>query len=155
MLRKAGIILNGKNMPVQLGEWYAKCIFGLHQVRSSSQRGFDFELKGKKVEVVVDWGDVTSPKGVKIKKSLLELSEYLIVVYIQNNLLIREICFLDSQFVLRKFEDRGDTIFLKDLRVSPYFFSKSSKQFESIVDKTSLMKFACPNFAMNLVGRAD
>ena len=27
---------------VQLGEWYAKCIFGLRQTKSTSQRGFDF-----------------------------------------------------------------------------------------------------------------
>ena len=38
------ILLNGKNLPTQLGEWYAKCIFGLKQVKSTSQRGFDFAV---------------------------------------------------------------------------------------------------------------
>mgnify|MGYP000253517509 CR=1 FL=1 len=41
------ILVNGKKLPVQLGEWYAKCIFGLHQKKSTSQRGFDFYFEGE------------------------------------------------------------------------------------------------------------
>ena len=62
--------MNGKNLPVQLGEWYAKAVLGLYQKKSSSQRGFDFFTdEGKKVEVTIHWQDQTSPKGVKLKKS--------------------------------------------------------------------------------------
>jgi hypothetical protein len=31
------ILLNGKNLPTQLGEWYAKCIFGLNEVNFSKR----------------------------------------------------------------------------------------------------------------------
>ena len=36
------ILKNRKKLPVQLGEWLTKSIFGLRQEKTSSQRGFDF-----------------------------------------------------------------------------------------------------------------
>ncbi|MBP9673627.1 MAG: hypothetical protein KBD63_00900 [Bacteriovoracaceae bacterium] len=155
-LRKHHIILNGKNFPVQLGEWYAKTIFGLQQVKSISQRGFDFTLdakESKKIEVKIHWSDTISPKGVKLKKSLLELSDACILVYVNQNFLIRDICFLDSEFVLRKFDDKGHTIFLKDADLAPYFFTKSGKHFDKIKNKSALLKFATSQFLAKLEGR--
>lgn len=150
-LRENYIINNGKNFPIQLGEWYAKCIFGLKQVKSTSQRGFDFIIgNGKKVEVKVHWNDISSPKGVKVKKTLVELSDYTIVLYVGKNLMIRDVLFLDSIFVSRKFAGKGHTIFLKDNDVSNYFFSKSIKQHHKIVNKNALMKYANPNLAIKL-----
>ena len=96
--RSQKILLTSKKLPVQLGEWYARCIFGLTQNKSSSQRGFDFQLDGRRIEVKIDWGDDSSPKGVKVRKTLLEYSDYLIVIYVAFNFMIREICYLDSQF---------------------------------------------------------
>ncbi|MGZ3787515.1 MAG: hypothetical protein ACXVLQ_03280 [Bacteriovorax sp.] len=145
------ILLNGKNLPTQLGEWYAKCIFGLKQIKSTSQRGFDFVMgDGKRVEVQVEWSDVSSPKGVKIKKTLVDLSDYCIVVYVAKNFMIREVCFLDSEYVSRKFSNKGHTIFLKDTDVSAYFFSKSSKHFDKIINPITFLKYASPNLAMKL-----
>ena len=54
ILKEHKVLMNGKNLPIQLGEWYSKIIFGLHQIKSSSQRGFDFKMEnGKVVEVKV------------------------------------------------------------------------------------------------------
>jgi hypothetical protein len=146
--------VNGKNLPVQLGEWYAKIIFGLHQVKSSSQRGFDFKTEGgKTVEVRVHWHDMTSPKGVKVKKSLIELSDYCIIMYVSKNFTIRDILFLDSEFVLRKFDAKGHTIFLKDQDVHNYFFSKSDKHYDKVANKMALLQFATPNLAMKIEDR--
>lgn len=150
ILRDQQIILNGKNLPVQLGEWYAKCVFGLEQRKSTSQRGFDFFLDGKRCEIKVHWADLSSPKGVKLRKSLVEMSDYTIIMYIARNFMIREICLLDSDFVLRKFAMKGHTLFLKDPDVSPYFFSKSNKHIEKVANPAALMKFSSPNFAMKL-----
>jgi len=150
ILRSQKILFNGKKLPVQLGEWYAKCIFGLMQKKSTSQRGFDFYIGDKRVEVKVHWGDHTSPKGVKVRKSLVDLSDYVIVIYLARNLMIREVCFLDSDFVLRKFSGKGHTLFLKDSDISTYFFSKSNKHGDKVVNNTALMKYALPNLAMNL-----
>lgn len=150
VLRYQRILMNGKNLPVQLGEWYAKCIFGLVQSKSTSQRGFDFYLGDKRAEVRVHWSDQPSPKGVKVRKSFLELSEYCIIIYVGQNFMIREICFLDSDFIIRKFAGKGHTVFLKDQDVSPYFFSKSDKHHDKVVNSTSLLKFASPTFAMNI-----
>jgi len=153
-LRNQKIILNGKNLPVQLGEWYAKCIFGLSQNKSASQRGFDFILQdGKRVEVKVEWGDAPTHKGVKIKKSLVELSDYCIVIYVGFNLMIREVCFLDSDFIIRKFADKGHTIFMKDSDVSAYFFSRSNRHDDKIANSSALLKFCCPNLAMKIAER--
>ncbi|MBF0298937.1 MAG: hypothetical protein HQK51_09475 [Oligoflexia bacterium] len=153
ILRREKILINSKNLSTQLGEWYGKCIFGLKQVKSASQRGFDFELDGKRVEIKVHWGDKSSPKGVKIKKSLLELSDSCIIIYETLNFMIRDICFLDSDFVLRKFSGKGHTIFLKDNDVSLYFFSKSSKHLNKVLNKNALMTFASPQLAMKIEGR--
>jgi predicted transport protein len=154
LLRESFVIINGKNFPVQLGEWYSKCIFGLKQLKSTSQRGFDFVIKdNKKVEVKVHWNDSSSPKGVKLKKSLLELSDYTIIIYISRNLMIRDVIVLDSEYVIRKFGSKGHTIFLKDSEVTSYFFSRSTKHFDKVVNKTALMKFASPQLAMKLDGR--
>jgi hypothetical protein len=145
------ILLNGKNLPTQLGEWYAKCIFGLKQVKSTSQRGFDFVMAdGKRVEIQVEWSDASSPKGVKIKKTLVDLSDYCIIIYVAKNFMIREVCFLDSEYVSRKFSSKGHTIFLKDTDVSSYFFSKSSKHFDKIINPITFLKYASPNLAMKL-----
>jgi hypothetical protein len=145
------ILLNGKNLPTQLGEWYAKCIFGLKQLKSTSQRGFDFVMgDGKRVEVQVEWSDVSSPKGVKIKKTLVDLSDYCVIIYVAKNFMIREVCFLDSEYVSRKFSSKGHTIFLKDSDVSSYFFSKSSKHFDKIINPITFLKYASPNLAMKL-----
>jgi hypothetical protein len=149
-LRSERIILNGKNFPVQLGEWYARCIFGLNQRKSTSQRGFDFSLKDKKVEVKVHWADANSPRGVKIRKSMVELSDYCIIMFLGNNFMIREVCFLDSDFVLRKFSGKGHTLFLKDTDLSQYYFSKSTKQRDKVANSNALLKFATPSFAMVL-----
>lgn len=145
------VLVNGKNLPIQLGEWYAKTIFGLKQIKSSSQRGFDFFLdEGKKVEVKIHWQDVTSPKGVKLKKSLLEMSDYTIIMYVAKNFMIRDILLLDSDFILRKFASKGHTIFLKDGDIAGYFFSKSDKHFDRIINKRALLQFASPKLAMKL-----
>lgn len=154
ILKDHKVLMNGKNLPIQLGEWYAKIIFGLHQIKSSSQRGFDFKTEsGSTVEVKVHWHDLTSPKGVKIKKSLAELSDYCIIMYISKNFTIRDILFLDSEFILRKFDTKGHTIFLKDQDVAGYFFSKSDKHFDKVANKTALLKFASPTLAMKLEDR--
>ncbi len=150
ILSKEQIILNGKNLPTQLGEWYAKCVFGLKQVKSTSQRGFDFVLGDKRVEVKIEWSDVSSPKGVKLKKSLVDLSDYCIIMYVAKNFMIREVCFLDSEYVSRKFSNKGHTIFLKDSDVSSYFFSKSSKHFDKINNPVIFLKYASPQLAMKL-----
>jgi len=145
------ILLNNKNLPTQLGEWYAKCIFGLKQVKSTSQRGFDFVMgDGKRVEIQVEWSDVSSPKGVKIKKTLVDLSDFSVIIYVAKNFMIREVCFLDSEYVSRKFSSKGHTIFLKDSDVSTYFFSKSSKHFNKIINPITFLKYASPNLAMKL-----
>lgn len=149
-LREQKILFNGKKLPVQLGEWYAKCIFGLMQEKSTSQRGFDFTLNGKTVEVKVQWGDATSPKGVKLKKALVDLSDYVIIIYMAKNFMIREVCFLDSSYVSRKFSNKGHTVFLKDTDISTYFFSKSNKHMDKVVNSNALMKYSMPNFAMKL-----
>lgn len=149
-LREANIILNGKNLPVQLGEWYAKSIFGLEQMKSTSQRGFDFFREGKRVEVKVDWGNVSSPKGIKVKKSLVELSENCILVYLTKSFLIREISYLDSSFIMRKFGGKGHTIFLKDSDVSQYFFSKSTHHREKVINSNAMLSYCSPKLAANL-----
>lgn len=153
VLTEQQILVNGKKLPVQLGEWYAKCIFGLHQKKSTSQRGFDFFLDGKRVEVKVHWGDHSSPKGVKIRKTLVDLSDYCVIVYVAKNFMIREVCFLDSEFITRKFSGKGHTIFLKDTDISSYFFSKSEKHTDKVVNSNALMKFSTPKMAMKLVDR--
>lgn len=154
ILKEHRVLMNGKNLPIQLGEWYAKIIFGLHQIKSSSQRGFDFKTEnGSTVEVKVHWHDATSPKGVKIKKSLAELSNYCIIMYISKNFTIRDILFLDSEYILRKFDTKGHTIFLKDQDVAAYFFSKSDKHFDKVVNQTALLQFSSPSLAMKLEDR--
>lgn len=150
ILRDEHIIFNGKKLPVQLGEWYAKCIFGLMQQKSTSQRGFDFYVGDKRMEVVVHWGDQTSPKGVKVRKSLCDLSSSVIIIYLARNFMIRDICLLDSDFVLRKFAGKGHTLFLKDSEISTYFFSKSTKHKDKVTNKNALLKYALPKLAMNL-----
>lgn len=152
-LREFNILINGKNLPIQIGEWYAKSIFGLKQVRSTSQRGFDFLLGDKRVEVKVHWNDKSSPKGVKVRKSLVKLSDCIIVMYVAKDFTIRDICFLDSDFVERKFDGKGHTIFLKDPDLNQYFFSNSAKHFDKVQNKNALMKFASSIFAMKLEGR--
>lgn len=142
--------MNGKNLPVQLGEWYGKCIFGLNQIKSTSQRGFDFFLGNDRVEIKVHWSDQSSPKGVKLKKSLIGLSQFTIIIYLSRNFMIREICFLDSGFIQRKFSGKGHTMFLKDLDISPYFFSQSDKHVDKVANSTALLKYANPNFAMKI-----
>lgn len=144
------ILLNGKNLPVQLGEWFAKSIFGLKQEKSTSQRGFDFYANGKRTEVKVHWADNSSPKGVKLRKSLVELSEYCVVIYIARNFMIREVCFLDSDFILRKFSTKAHTLFLKDSEISQYFFSKSSKHLDKVINSSTLLKYSTPQFAIKL-----
>lgn len=150
VLRNEHIILNNKNLPVQLGEWYAKCIFGLDQLKSTSQRGFDFHFEGKRAEIKVEWGDSSSPKGVKIRKSLADLSDYCIIVYVARNFRIRDICFLDSNFVVRKFSGKGHTIFLKDSDLDQYFFSKSLKHADKVVNSSALLRYSTPQFAMKI-----
>ena len=104
---------------------------------------------GKKVEVKVHRSDTSSIKGAKIKKSLVELSDYTIVMYVATNLRIRNVLLLDSEFVVRKFSSKGHNL-LKDVDVHGYFFTKSNKQFDKIINRSLLMKFATPNFAMKL-----
>jgi hypothetical protein len=150
VFREQKIILNGKNLPTQLGEWYARIIFGLFQKKSASQRGFDFKIGDKTVEVKVHWADSSSPKGVKLKRSLIALSEFCIIIYLANNFMIREICFLDSPFIIRKFGAKSQTIFLKDSDISDYFYGKSKKHKDKIVNPVALLKFSTPTFALKM-----
>lgn len=150
-LKTEHVINNGKNLPVQLAEWYAKLIFGLKQIKSTSQRGFDFfSDDGKKIEVMVDWNDRTSPKGTKLKKTLVEISDCCIIIYINSSFLIRDILYLDSEFIMRKFSDKGHTIFLKDSAVYEYFFSASNKHHDKIVSRNTLLTFATQAFKNKL-----
>lgn len=149
-LRSTNILLNSEKLPTQVGEWYCKCIFGLKQKKSSSQRGFDFYFEDKRVEVKVHWGDVSSPKGVKLRKSLVELSDYTVIIYVGQNLMIREICFLDSDFVIRKFSGKGHTLFLKDSEMLSYFFSRSDKHYRKVINKNSLLRYCNPTLAMKI-----
>jgi hypothetical protein len=74
-------------------------------------------------------------------------------MYISKNFTIRDILFLDSEFILRKFDTKGHTIFLKDQDVSGYFFSKSDKHFDKVVNRNALLRFASPTLAMKLEDR--
>lgn len=150
VLKKNKILINNKNLPVQIGEWYAKFIFGLKQVKSASQRGFDLYLDDKRIEIKIHWSDQSSPKGVKIRKSLVQLSEFCVIIYLMKNFMIREICFLDSSFISRKFSTKGHTFFLKDSDLFSYFFSRSHKYLEKVVNSTALLKFSSPTFALKL-----
>ena len=150
ILREQRILTNNKNFPTQLGEWYVRSIFGLKQIKSTSQRGFDFFLEDQRVEIRVEWGDKSSPKGVKIRKSLLALSSACILIYIARNFTIREICFLDSDFIMRKFQGKGHTIFLKDSDISQYFFSISNKHLDKAINHNLLMRYATSQFAIKL-----
>ncbi|MEC7183494.1 MAG: hypothetical protein VXW15_12320 [Bdellovibrionota bacterium] len=149
-LREKNILINGKNLPVQLGEWYAKCVFGLKQKKSTSQRGFDFLLDDSRVEVKVSWGNTSPAKGVKIKKTLVQLSDLCIVIYLSLNFKIREICILDSDFIIRKISGKGHTIFLKDVDIAQYFFSKSSKHIGKVSNSSGLLRFSTPELAMRI-----
>ena len=149
-LREKNILINGKNLPVQLGEWYAKCVFGLKQKKSTSQRGFDFLLDNSRVEVKVSWGNTSPAKGVKVKKTLVQLSDLCIVVYLSLNFKIREICILDSDFIIRKISGKGHTIFLKDVDIAQYFFSKSSKHIGKVSNSSGLLRFSTPELAMKI-----
>jgi hypothetical protein len=71
-------------------------------------------------------------------------------MYVARNFMIREICFLDSDFVIRKFSNKGHTLFLKDSDVQSYFFSKSDKHIDKVVNKTAMMRYASPVLAMKL-----
>ncbi len=71
-------------------------------------------------------------------------------MYVAKNFMIRDILFLDSDFIIRKFAGKGHTIFLKDSDVISYFFSKSNKHYGKIVNKPSLLKFSTPNLAMSI-----
>ncbi len=156
ILKDHKVLVNGKNLPVQLGEWYAKSILGLHQKKTSSQRGFDFfDHEGKKVEVKIHWQDVTSQKGVKLKRSLVELSDFTVVIYVAKNFRIRDILLLDSDFVIRKFAGKGHTIFLKDSDIHAYFFSRSSKHYDKIANRSALMRFASPDLALKIDERTE
>ena len=156
ILKDHKVLVNGKNLPVQLGEWYAKTILGLEQRKSSSQRGFDFYTHDKKkVEVKIHWHDTTSPKGVKLKRSLIEMSDYTVVMYVSKNFTIRDILLLDSDFVIRKFAGKGHTIFLKDPDIMGYFFSRSNKHYDKIVNRKALLQFSSPDLAMKIDERTQ
>ena len=148
IFRKHQVLINRKKLPVQLGEWYAKVIFGLEQNKSTSQRGFDFYLDSKRIEVQVSWGDKSNVKGIKFRKSLVEMSEYCILMFLSNNLTVRDICFLDSEFVLRKYGAKGHFVFLKELEIKQYNFSMSGKQKDKIKNLPAMLRFANPLFAM-------
>ena len=150
VLREEKIIMNGKNVPVQLGEWYAKCIFGLEQRKTASQRGFDFFLEGKRVEVKAHWAEKISLKGVKLKKSLVVLSDYTMIIYLDKDFKIRDICLLDSDFIMRKFSSKGHTIFLKDEEISNYFFGQSLKHVDKVVGRSFLIRCSSSNFAVKI-----
>ena len=150
VLRREHILLNSKNLPIQLGEWYAKCIFGLRQVKSTSQRGFDFYWDDERAEIKVHWGDASSPKGVKVRKALLELSKHCIVMYISSNFMIREICFLDSVMTAKKFSGKGHILFLKDEDIGQSFFSNSFKEVKRVCNSSALLKYASPLFAAKI-----
>ena len=148
VFREHDVLINRKKLPVQLGEWYAKIIFGLEQNKSTSQRGFDFYLDGKRIEVQVSWGDKSNIKGIKFRKSLVEMSEYCILVFLSDNLMVRDICFLDSPFVLRKYGSKGHFIFLKETEIKQYNFSQSNKQQDKVKNVPAMLRFAGPVFAM-------
>ncbi len=148
VFRDHDVLINRKKLPVQLGEWYAKIIFGLEQNKSTSQRGFDFFLDGKRIEVQVSWGDKSNIKGVKFRKSLVEMSEYCILIFLSDNLMVRDICFLDSEFVLRKYGSKGHFIFLKETEIRQYNFSQSNKQQDKVKNIPAMLRFAGPVFAM-------
>ena len=59
----------------------------------------------------------------------------------------------NPEFILRKFDTKGHTIFLKDQDVASYFFSKSDKHFDKVVNKMALLKFASPTLALKLEDR--
>ncbi len=150
VLRKEKIIMNGKNLPIQLGEWYAKCIFGLEQRKTASQRGFDFFLEGKRIEVKAHWAEQASLKGVKLKKSLVVLSDYTMIIYLDKDLKIRDICLLDSGFIIKKFSSKGHTIFLKDGEISNYFFGQSPKHLNKVIRRNFLVQCSSSSFAMKI-----
>jgi PBP1b-binding outer membrane lipoprotein LpoB len=81
---------------------------------------------------------------------MIELSEFCIIIYIARNFMIRELCFLDSDFIKRKFSGKGHVVFLKEVDISDYFFSKSEKHIDKVVNSSALLKYSSPTLAMKL-----
>ena len=76
-------------------------------------------------------------------------------MYVAKNFMLRDILLLDSDFVIRKFAGKGHTIFLKDTDIQTYFFSRSNKHYDKIVNRAALMKFSSPGFAIKVDDRTE
>jgi hypothetical protein len=150
ILHKEKVLLNNKHLTTQLGEWYARAIFGIIPKKSISVRGFDFFLENIPVEIKVAWPEKTSPKGIRILKSSMENSTFLIIIYLTRNFLIRDILFLDSKQYLFNLDVRGETIFVKESSIKKFLFSKSDYFFDRVVNSNALLKFATPTLAIKL-----
>ena len=57
---------------------------------------------------------------------------------------------LDSDFIIRKISGKGHTIFLKDVDIAQYFFSKSSKHIGKVSNSSGLLRFSTPELAMRI-----
>jgi hypothetical protein len=151
LLKKQRILTNSKDLPTQFGEWLTKSIFGLkHRKSMSQQRGFDFEWQDKKVEVFVYWKlksqTQSSLKGLKIKKTDLHLYDICILVYLTPDFLIKDLCFLDSSYIQRKFASKGHSLFIQEEEIQMYFFTRSSKHYDKIINEKTLLTFASSSF---------
>ena len=146
MLLDGSIVHSKKDIPLQIGEWYAKSIFGLTQCQSYCERGFKFYRRNFIVEVKVVWGEIPV-RGVKVEKRRVEKSKYCLIVYLADNLKIQDICILDSSFVMKKWSNKGEFFFLRDEQISQYFFSRSTLHKNAIQNVSRLLKFSAPDFA--------
>ena len=150
MLMGDCIVFNTKDIPVQIAEWYAKSIFGLVQCSSHCQRGFRFYRRDIAVEVKVAWGEETSVRGVKIEKRALARSEYCIIIYLADSFMIQDICIMDAKFILKKWENKGEFVFLREEQISKYFFSRSSLHKKAVQNVSRLLQFSTPTFAKRM-----
>jgi hypothetical protein len=151
------IIINSKNFPIQLGEWYVKSIFGLKQVKSTAQKGFDFLMDGDAVEIKVNWkihsSERPSPKGLKIKKSLVGLAQSCIFIFLSQDFRIKDLCLLQSDFLLKRFPTKGHTLFIKELEIAPFLLSRSDKYLVKLKNKKTLLLFSSPQLKQKLLNR--
>jgi hypothetical protein len=100
-LRKLGVI-RSERLIGEIGEWIGKSIFGGESAESSSQKGYDLVIDGKKYQVKAHAkGENNNARWTEFKYEKGQF-DYLVIIVMCSDLYLKEVYCIDEETVFSR-----------------------------------------------------
>ena len=98
-------VIRSERLVGEIGEWLAESIFGGERAKSSSQKGYDLVIKGKKYQIKTHAkGDKNNARWTQFKYSKGEF-DFFILIVMSKEIYLKEVYLIDEEKLFSRIDE--------------------------------------------------